>query len=297
MSRTLSRRRFLAVSGATVAGAALLSGCGDDPPATAGSPLERARADGLRLGFSGGAPFSILQPDGSFSGAAPELARAVLARLGVTKLTGTKIEFAGLIPALLADRIDMIASATNITPERCQQVTFARPFLVTLNTFATAKGSDVRVSTFADIARTGSGLGVIAGSVDVEQAKKSGVAAAKVVPFPDVTAALAGLRDGRVGAVVASVVQLRYTAARTGALQQLDFSPAFTPVVDGKPAVAAAGMVLRKQDQSLADEFSRVQQELMAGGEAVRVMAPFEVTPESVSQASALTVPQLCAGT
>ncbi len=258
--------------------------------------LAKARASGIILGFSGGAPFSILQPDGTFSGAGPELARGVLTAMGVSKFEGLRIDFSGLIPALLAGRIDMIVSATNITPARCEQVSFADPFLVTLNSFATRAGSSVVVSRFEDIATQGLSLGVIAGAVDAAQAAKAGVPQDKITAFPDVTSALSGLRDKRVDAVIASIIMLRYTARQTDSLDAIEFSPAFTPVVDGKPAVAAAGMVFRKDDQDFARSFSEVQATLMSTREALRIMAPFDVTPESVDEASKLRAEQLCAG-
>lgn len=310
MINNVSRRRFLARACAFAAITSVVAACGGSedqagaptpssaPPTTeqVAPGLAKAREGGVRLGFSGGAPFSILQPDGSFTGAGPDLARAVLTKMGVQKFEGVRIDFAGLIPALLAGRIDMIVSATNITPERCQQVVFADPFIVTLNSFATRAGSRTAVSRFEDVASKGLSLGVIAGAVDAGQAAKAGVPEDKIVSFPDVASALSGLRDNRVDAVIAAVIQLRYTAQKAGNLSSIEFSQAFTPVVDGKLAVAAAGMVFRKDDQAFARSYSEVQASLMSSGEALRVMAPFEVTRESVDEAAKRRADQLCAG-
>src|SRR4051794_38461420 len=96
--------------------------------ASAETTLERVKRTGeIRIGFANEAPFGYQTPDGKLTGEAPEVGKAVLKQLGVTKVEGVLTEFGALIPGLRAGRFDMIAAGMYITPPRCKQVQFSEP--------------------------------------------------------------------------------------------------------------------------------------------------------------------------
>ena len=68
-------------------------------PAQAQSTLEKAKAEGfIRVGFANEAPFGYATPDGKLTGEAPEVAKAVLAKMGIAQVDGVLTEFGSLIP-------------------------------------------------------------------------------------------------------------------------------------------------------------------------------------------------------
>ncbi len=87
-------------------------------------------ADGpvLRLGTSVfvGLPY-VGMVDGDYVGFDIELARRFAAREGM-RLVMEPLEFSALIPALTSGKLDLIASALAITPERQKQVAFSTPY-------------------------------------------------------------------------------------------------------------------------------------------------------------------------
>ena len=88
--------------------------------ATAETTLEKARQQGyIRVGFANEAPFGYATPDGKLTGEAPEVAKAVLTRMGIAEVDGVLTEFGSLIPGLKAGRFDIIAAGMFITPKRC----------------------------------------------------------------------------------------------------------------------------------------------------------------------------------
>src|SRR5690606_3307861 len=96
--------------------------------AFAQSTLETARENGyIRVGFANEAPYGYATPSGELTGEAPEVAKAILARMGIEEVDGVLTEFGSLIPGLRAGRFDIIAAGMFITPERCQQVQFSEP--------------------------------------------------------------------------------------------------------------------------------------------------------------------------
>ena len=60
-------------------------------PACAGAGADDARAakrDGyIRVGFANEAPFGFATPDGKLTGESPEVAKAVLAKMGISRST------------------------------------------------------------------------------------------------------------------------------------------------------------------------------------------------------------------
>lgn len=71
-------------------------------------------------------PFEFVQND-KMTGFDIELVDAIAAKIG-SKVAWTNIDFKGLIPALIAHRADMAASAIYITPQRAKVVTFSEPY-------------------------------------------------------------------------------------------------------------------------------------------------------------------------
>ena len=106
-----TRRNFIRLA-AMAASAAPLS-----VRALAASTLERARQDGyIRVGFANEAPFGFATPEGKLTGEAPEVAKAVLAKMGIPEVDGVLTEFGSLIPGLKAGRFDIIAAGMFMNP-------------------------------------------------------------------------------------------------------------------------------------------------------------------------------------
>ncbi|MDX1522826.1 MAG: transporter substrate-binding domain-containing protein, partial [Anaerolineae bacterium] len=92
------------------------------------STLERIQREGVvRVGFANENPYAFAKPDGTLSGEAVEVARAVFQALGVEEMEGVLTEFGSLIPGLQAGRFDVITAGMYVNPNRCEQILFADP--------------------------------------------------------------------------------------------------------------------------------------------------------------------------
>src|SRR3546814_9279233 len=81
-------RRLAMLAAAGVAGLAMTGG------ALAQSTLDEAREAGfIRIGFANEAPYGYATPDGKLTGEAPEVAKAVLAKMGIPEVDGVLTEF------------------------------------------------------------------------------------------------------------------------------------------------------------------------------------------------------------
>ena len=81
----ISRRGFLAAGAVLASGSFLVAA---SKTARAETVLERAKSQGfIRVGFANEAPFGFATPDGKLTGEAPEVAKAVLAKIGIPRST------------------------------------------------------------------------------------------------------------------------------------------------------------------------------------------------------------------
>src|SRR3954452_7472479 len=155
--------------------------------AHAETTLERARAQGyIRVGFANEPPFGYATPDGKLTGEAPEIAKAVLAKIGIQQVDGVLTEFGSLIPGLKAGRFDIIAAGMFINPKRCAEINFSEPSYGIGQAMLVVKGNPKSVkdySTFKD--NPDLKLAVMAGAVEGGYAKDAGVAEGQIVSLPD----------------------------------------------------------------------------------------------------------------
>jgi polar amino acid transport system substrate-binding protein len=94
-------------------------------------------------------PFEYVQSD-KMTGFDIELVDAIAAASGL-KVEWVNIDFKGLIPALIANRADMAASAIYITPPRQQVVDFSEPYYAG-GLVALVKRSNAAIAKPADLA-------------------------------------------------------------------------------------------------------------------------------------------------
>lgn len=282
----LTRRRFLAVAG----GLSLATAACDTP---AGS-LERARSAGtLRIGLSGERPYGYTDADGRITGAQPEVARAVLARLGIPGIDAVQVRFDQLIDGLLSETFDVVAAGMAITPPRCGKVAFSRPDFVALPAFLVPLGNPRRIATFGDVARSGVKLGALAGAVDIDYAKAAGVRPERIEEFGGQSTLFRAVAGRSVEVGVLTAISLADELRRNPGAQ-LQVTPPTVPIVDGRRIVPAAAFAMRVEDADLRAAFDKELAALQDSGEWLNITRPFGLTAKNLPDKS-LTVESLCA--
>lgn len=88
------------------------------------------KAKEIRVGFEAGYfPFEMTTKDGKFIGFDVDLAKAIAKAMGV-KLVLVNTDWAGIIPSLVSNKIDIILGGMTITQERNLSVNFCDPYIV-----------------------------------------------------------------------------------------------------------------------------------------------------------------------
>lgn len=306
--RTGGARRLLALIMALTAASVVLAACGDDDgdetvesadgtESTGSGTLAEAQESGsMTIGFANEIPYGFEGPDGEPTGQAPEVAKAVLAELGIDDVNGQVVEFTSLIPALNAGRFDMIAAGMFITPERAEQVLFSDPDYCGTTAFGVAAGNPYDISTFEDIAANPEiRLGVLGGAVEEGYALDSGVPEEQIQRFSTTPGLFDGLAAGRIDAAVLTAITVRQQIEDLGN-PNLEATEGFVPVIDGEEQLGCGGYAFRQEDEELRDAFNEVLVEMRENDEILPIIEEFGFTSAETDAAKGVTVDDLTGG-
>ena len=254
-----------------------------------GGLLDTAREEGIRIGFANERPYGFEGDDGP-TGEAPEVAKAVLERMGITEIEGVVVDFGSLIGGLNAGRFDIVAAGMFITPERAEQVLFSDPDYCGTSAFAVEEGNAEGLTDFASVIDSGAAIGVLSGAVEEGYAIDSGVPDDQISRFDTTPDLFDALTAGRIDAVALTAITVREQVAE---LDGFEATEGFVPVIDGVEQLGCGGYAFRMEDQVFRDEFNRVLNEMKDNGEILPIVEEFGFTSAEIDAAVGVTVEDL----
>ena len=241
-------------------------------PGFAETAFERIQRTGeIRIGYANEAPFAYTLADGRVTGESPEIATAVFAGMGITKVNAVLTEWGGLIPGLQAGRFDVIAAAMYVTPARLEQVLFTDPHYQMGDTLLVARGNPEKLNSYADIARHGSAkLAVMSGTAQYGHARDAGIPDSRIMQVPTTIAQLQAVRTRRAAAAVGTQLTMRELAAKGGKAVE-----AIGNFIDDPAHIGYGGFAFRKEDQDLRDAVNAALKDWLGSDEHLKTVAPF----------------------
>ncbi len=141
-------------------------------------------------------PFNYKQ-DSKLTGFDTDLVEEITQKNGI-EIVWVETNFDGLIPALKAGKIDMIASAMSATDERRQSVDFTKPYYMSKNLYIKLKNNKT-LQTKTDL--EGKKIGVQLGTLQENTAKA--IKDAQVQSNKDLNIAVLALKNNKIDAIVA----------------------------------------------------------------------------------------------
>lgn len=241
------------------------------------STLERARREGvIRVGFANENPYAFARPDGTLSGEAVEVARAVFQSLGIPEMEGVLTQFGSLIPGLQAGRFDVITAGMYITPTRCEQVLFADPEYQVGEALIVEAGNPHDLHSYEDIANNPDvTVGTGSGYLEYDYMLEAGVPEDRITTFPDDPSGVAGLQAGQIDAWTGTRPTLLQVLETTGGPNLELADPFEQPTVDGEPVISYGGAAFRYEDQEFRQAFNEELQALKDSGELLDLIGQF----------------------
>lgn len=258
-------------------------------PALADGKLEELKKQGFaRIAIANEPPFTEVKPDGKVTGAGPEMARAVLAKLGVPEIVASISEYGAMIPGLQARRFDIVAAGLFMKPERCAAIIYSEPQLCDAEAFAVKKGNPLNLVSFADVAENPDAkIGAPGGGTEERLALESGVPRDRVIVVPDGQSGIKMLQDGRIDAYSLPILSIGDLLAKAN-----DPNLEMVAPVQGAP-VYCSGAAFRKGDEDLRDAYDVALAEMKESGEFAKIIEPFGFSAAAAKQTSR---EKLCGG-
>lgn len=301
-----ARRRGVRLAAGLAAAALLATACGDgngnggddgngDEPGTEGEAsgllAELQEAGTVTVGVANEVPFGSVTEDGEATGIGPDVARAVLAELGIDDIQAEVVEFDNLIPGLLAGQFDIVTAGMYITPERAAQVFFSDPDYCVGESLGVPAGNPegiVDYTSFLDDPDLT--IAVASGTVEVGYVEDAGIPEDQVQTFGDIDPMYQALEAGEVDAVTGTLATVEtQAAARDG----VDAVEGFFPVdADGNDVFPCGGHAF--DDEEFRDAFNEVLNRFREDGTTADIILEYdEFSADDIELANSLTVDDL----
>ena len=176
------------------------------------STLEQIMKRGvLRVGMDTFVPWAMKDKTGKFVGFEIDVARQLAEDMGV-KVEFVPTNWAGIIPALLTGKFDVLIGGMGIRTKRALKVNFTIPYDYSGMSMVASKKKAAGFSSLEDFNKPEVELAIKMGTTAVMAAKKY-IPKAKLRLFEDEAQAYQELRNGNVHAVVGSAPRPAYEAA------------------------------------------------------------------------------------
>lgn len=267
------------------------TGCAADSGSTGDSDaqttLERVQESGIvRVAIANEPPYTQVNVDGSITGVDPDVLREVLAGMGIETLEGVVTPFASMIPGLLADRWDVIAAGLNINPDRCGQVLFSEPVIVSTMSFAVVAGNPKGLTSIESLLNDSTAtVAVMGGTFEEGILNDANVPAGQIVQVADSRGGVEAVEAGRADAFMTPTLTLNALVGDSTAVE-------VTAALPDTP-VTGAGVAFRKEDV----EFHAAYNEGLAALKATpRYAEILESWGFDAAAVEGVTTAQLCQG-
>jgi len=165
----------------------------------------------LRVGYSLEAPYAFVDSKGRITGEAPEIARVVSERLGY-EIQWRQYGFSALIPALLLNQIDVIASGMFITEERLERMLFSIPTYTAPTGFLAAKGVEAPRSFLELLGKESLVISVLAGSVELDFLLDAGFPEERILQVLDTYSGTRSVANGSSSVFILTLPSVRWIA-------------------------------------------------------------------------------------
>jgi polar amino acid transport system substrate-binding protein len=248
----------------------------------------------IRVAVANEIPYGYVDPNGDAKGAGPDVARAVLGKLGIKpdNIQWVVTNFSSLIPGLQANRFDMTAAEMAIRPERCQKVIYSEPNTSYGEGLLVPKGDPKDIHAYSDFTKPGMKVAVMAGADQLQMMQKLGVPEDNIVTIAANADAISTVATGRADAYAATGLTASELAKKS---DKVDVASGFKdPVIDGKEQRSWGGFNFNSDSADLRDAFNKALDSFKKTDDWKNILAGYGFTDADISGSFAKTTKELC---
>ncbi|SMQ60197.1 amino acid ABC transporter substrate-binding protein, PAAT family [Devosia lucknowensis] len=281
-----TRTAVFAVSG-------LALGLATSVGASAATLAEIQERGAVRIAVANEIPYGYVDPSGEALGAGPDVAKAIMEKLGVENIEWVTTNFSSLIPGLQADRFDMVAAEMAILPDRCQQVLFSEPNTSYGEGLLVPAGNPKDIHAYEDFAENAElRVAIMAGADQLEMMQKLGVDESRLVTIAANADAISTVSTGRADAYAATSLT---ASGLAGQSEGVEVAGAFTdPVIDGEEVRSWGGFTFASGNEELRDAVNDALAEFKQTDEWSGIVSGYGFTQADIDGSIARSTDELC---
>ncbi|MBD8066925.1 ectoine/hydroxyectoine ABC transporter substrate-binding protein EhuB [Devosia sp. PTR5] len=262
--------------------------------AVSAATLEEIKQSGtVRIAVANEIPYGYVDPTGEAKGAGPDVAKAIMDKLGVENIEWVTTNFSSLIPGLQADRFDMVAAEMAILPDRCKQVLFSEPNSSYGEGLLVAAGNPKDVHGYSDFAEGDMKVAIMAGADQLDMMQALGVPESNIVTIAANADAISTVSTGRADAYAATGLTASGLAQQS---DKVELAEDFVdPVIDGEEVRSWGGFTFAQGNEALRDAVNEQLAEFKQTDEWASILTGYGFTQADVDGSSHHTTEELCA--
>ncbi|RTL25361.1 MAG: transporter substrate-binding domain-containing protein [Rhodocyclaceae bacterium] len=223
------------------------------------SPLGLREPGVIRIGYAIEAPYAYLRANGDVTGESPEVARRIVARLGIPHIEWRLAEFSELISDLEDGRIDVIAAGLFITPERAHRIAFSELTFHVREGLLVNPGNPHALHSYADAVHNRLvKIAVLSGSIEEAQLAALVRDPAQLTHVPDARTGRIAVETGAVQGFALSLPSLRWLALQHE-LGHTEIAAPFTQPDIPQGRIGYGAFAFRKDDTHLQAAWNAAQ--------------------------------------
>ncbi|MBF0529399.1 MAG: ectoine/hydroxyectoine ABC transporter substrate-binding protein EhuB [Deltaproteobacteria bacterium] len=237
----------------------------------------------IRIGYAVEAPFAFFKPGGVLTGESPEVAKQIVARLGIPHIEWNQSEFGALISGLESGRFDLIAAGLFITPERAKRVTFSEPTFHVRQGLLVLKNNPHHLNSYQQAAALPKiKIAVIFGAVEEMLLRRIGLPDSRLVLVPDALAGRTAVESNLADGLALSSPTIQWMASR----DQLGKTEMAAPFEQPESALISrlgyGAFAFRKEDRELQSAWNSELKTFIGSPEHLKLIAEFGFTAEDL---------------
>jgi polar amino acid transport system substrate-binding protein len=278
MTRRFSRRDALKMAAAAGGSVLLqrhaLAAAGPTITSADGTFDRIKAANSIRFGTSNDQPYAFLDSaSGEIMGVDAEILLAILDKLGIANHTIQQVDFDGLIPSLLASRMDLIADGMYITDKRKKAIDFSDGWYKYGEAFVVKKGNPRGLHTLDSL--KGVSVGGQLGTVDLDWL--NAIPGADVKSYPTTEVLFQDLMTDRLEVGLIDAPVAGYEITRNPAYQAK-----FEIVSDYVPReMGTIGAGFRKDEGSLREAINWALAAVKADGTDLKILKKWGLSEQN----------------
>lgn len=283
--------KALTMTAATAALGIGLLAAGPASSATLQEILDRGR---VRIAIANEIPYGYMDLDGTAKGVGPDVAKHIMAELGIENIEWITTTFGSLIPGLQADRFDMVAAEMAVLPQRCQQVLFSEPDSSYGEGLLVAQGNPHDVHSYEAFADSDLKVAIMAGADQLEMMQALGVPEERMVTISNNADAISTVSTGRADAYAATSLTVSELAAKSDSVEA---AAGFTdPVIDGEAVRSWGAFTFAQGSEDFRDAVNAKLAEYKQTDAWRETMKQYGFSDTDATESFSKTTEQLCAG-